>query len=379
MKAVVYNGPHDVAVKNVPDAQIQRPTDVLVRITSTNICGSDLHMYEGRTDFEKGSIFGHENFGEVIEIGEAVDRVKVGDLVVLPFNIGCGFCKNCERGLSAFCLTTANPGMAGAAYGFADMGPYPGGQAELLRVPYGDYNCLLLPPDAREKEADYVMVADIFPTGWHATRLAGLCPGESIVIYGAGPVGLMAAYSAMIQGACMVMVVDHHADRLRLAESIGAIAIDDSQVNPVDQVMALTNGIGADRGCECVGYQCHDHHGKEIPGLTMNNLVNSVKFTGGIGVVGVFVPQDPGGPTKLAKEGEIPFDWGLLWFRGQHVGTGQCNVKAYNRQLRDLISVGRATPSFIVSHHLPLDEAPDAYKNFDERNDGWTKVILHPG
>lgn len=378
MKAVVYNGPRDVAVKNVPDASIERPTDVLVRITSTNICGSDLHMYEGRTDFEQGRIFGHENLGEVVEVGGAVDRVKVGDQVVLPFNIGCGFCKNCERGLSAFCLTAANPGMAGAAYGFADMGPYQGGQAELLRVPYGDYNCLLLPPDAREKQADYVMVADIFPTGWHVTRLAGLCPGESVVIYGAGPVGLMAAYSAMIQGACMVMVVDHHADRLRLAESIGAIAINDAQVNPVDRVMELTNGIGADRGCECVGYQCHDHHGKEIPGLTMNNLVKSVKFTGGIGVVGVFVPQDPGAPTPLAKQGEIPFDWGLLWFRGQHVGTGQCNVKAYNRQLRDLISVGRAKPSFIVSHQLPLDQAPDAYRNFDERNDGWTKVILHP-
>ncbi|THF87167.1 aldehyde dehydrogenase [Deinococcus sp. KSM4-11] len=378
MKAVVYNGPRDVAVKKVPDAQIERPTDVLVRITSTNICGSDLHMYEGRTDFEKGRTFGHENLGEVIEIGQAVDRVKVGDLVVLPFNIGCGFCKNCEKGLSAYCLTTANPGMAGAAYGFADMGPYQGGQAELLRVPYGDYNCLRLPPDAREKEADYVMVADIFPTGWHATRLAGLCPGESIVIYGAGPVGLMAAYSAIIQGACMVMVVDRHVDRLRLAESIGAIAINDAEVNPVDRVLELTNGMGADRGCECVGYQCHDHHGKEIPGLTMNNLVKSVKFTGGIGVVGVFVPQDPGGPTQLAKKGEIPFDWGMLWFRGQHVGTGQCNVKAYNRQLRDLIAVGRAQPSFIVSHHLSLDEAPDAYKNFDERNDGWTKVILHP-
>ncbi|GHF54036.1 threonine dehydrogenase-like Zn-dependent dehydrogenase [Deinococcus metalli] len=378
MRAVVYNGPRDVAVKNVPDAQLERPTDVLVRITSTNICGSDLHMYEGRTDFEQGRIFGHENLGEVVEVGDAVDRVKVGDLVVLPFNIGCGFCKNCEKGLSAFCLTTANPGMAGAAYGFADMGPYQGGQAELLRVPYGDYNCLLLPPDAREQEADYVMVADIFPTGWHVTRLAGLCPGESVVIYGAGPVGLMAAHAAMIQGACMVMVVDRHADRLRLAESIGAIAIDDSQVNPVERVLELTNGLGADRGCECVGYQCHDHHGKEIPGLTMNNLVKSVKFTGGIGVVGVFVPKDPGAPTQLAKKGEIPFDWGMLWFRGQHVGTGQCNVKAYNRQLRDLIAVGRAKPSFIVSHHLPLDEAPDAYKNFDERNDGWTKVILHP-
>ncbi len=212
MKAVVYNGPRDVAVQDVSDASIEKPTDVLVRITSTNICGSDLHMYEGRTDFQPGGVFGHENLGQVVEVGEAVDRVKVGDWVAIPFNIGCGFCKNCERGLSAFCLTTADrsvfPNMAGAAYGFADMGPYRGGQADLLRVPYGDYNCLKLPPDAQERQNDYVMLADIFPTGWHCTELAGLRPGESIVIYGAGPVGLMAAHSAMIKGACMVMVVD---------------------------------------------------------------------------------------------------------------------------------------------------------------------------
>ena len=178
MKALVYHGPRTVSVDNVADARIEKPTDVLVRITSTNICGSDLHMYEGRTDMEQGRVLGHENLGEVVEIGEGVDRVKVGDHVVLPFNIGCGFCANCERGLSAFCLTTADrskiPNMAGAAYGFADMGPYNGGQAELLRVPYGDYNCLILPEDAEEKERDYVMLSDIFPTGWHSTRLARL-------------------------------------------------------------------------------------------------------------------------------------------------------------------------------------------------------------
>jgi threonine dehydrogenase-like Zn-dependent dehydrogenase len=185
-------------VQDVPDAKIEKPTDVLVRITSTNICGSDLHMYEGRTDFPLGGVFGHENLGQVIEVGAAVDRVKVGNWVAIPFNIGCGFCKNCERGLSAFCLTTADrsvmPNMAGAAYGFADMGPYRGGQADMLRVPYGDYNCLKLPPDAEERQNDYVMLADIFPTGWHATELAGVCPGDSVVIYGAGPVGLMAAH-----------------------------------------------------------------------------------------------------------------------------------------------------------------------------------------
>src|ERR1700750_2516280 len=216
MKALVYEGPRKVTVKTVPDARIERPTDALVRITSTNICGSDLHMYEGRTSMKAGRIFGHENLGVVIEVGPAVDRIKVGDRGCLPFNIGCGFCENCEKGLSGFFLT-CNPGMAGAAYGFAGMGPYSGGQAELLRVPYGDYNCLVLPRDAEEKENDYVMLADIFPTGYHATELAGVRPGESVVIYGAGPVGLMAAYSAMIQGAAKVMIVDRHPDPRRLA------------------------------------------------------------------------------------------------------------------------------------------------------------------
>ena len=377
MKACVYNGPRDVKVKNVPDAKIERPTDVLVRITSTNICGSDLHMYEGRTDFEKGRVFGHENLGQVTEVGSAVDRIKVGDWVCLPFNIGCGFCKNCERGLTAYCLT-AFPGMAGAAYGFAGMGPFQGGQAEYLRVPYGDFNCLRLPPDAQEKETDYVMLSDIFPTGWHATELAGVKPGDSVVVYGSGPVGLMAAYSATIKGASKVMIVDRHPDRLRLAEKVGVIPIDDSKGSPVDQVLAHTNGKGADRGCECVGYQCHDPAGHEVPNMTMNDLVKSVKFTGGIGVVGIFLPEDPKGADKMAKHGEIAFDMGLFWFKGQQIGTGQANVKHYNRQLRDLIHAGKAKPSWIVSHQLTLDKAPDAYKHFDARDDGWTKVVLHP-
>ncbi|WP_151637513.1 glutathione-independent formaldehyde dehydrogenase [Noviherbaspirillum aerium] len=380
MKAVVYKGPRDVSVQNVPDPKIEKPTDAIVQITSTNICGSDLHMFEGRTDFETGRIFGHENLGKVMEVGPAVERLQVGDWVCMPFNISCGHCRNCEKGLTAYCLTAnPQPGMAGAAYGFADMGPYQGGQAEYLRVPWADFNCLKLPPDAEEKQNDYVMVADIFPTGWHATELAGMRPGDAVVIYGSGPVGLMAAHAAIIKGACNVMVVDRHPDRLRLAESIGAVAIDDSKCNPVDRIMELTHGLGADVGCECVGYQCHDHAGHEIPNLTMNNLVKSVKFTGGIGVVGVFVPQDPGASDDLAKKGEIVFDWGMSWFKGQRIATGQCNVKAYNRQLRDLIHAGRAKPSFIVSHEIELSKAADAYQHFDARDHGWTKVILKPG
>ena len=378
MKALVYNGPRDVQVKTVPDAKIERHTDVLVKITTTNICGSDLHMYEGRTDMEAGRILGHENLGVVIEVGKAVDRVKVGDRVCLPFNIGCGFCDNCERGLTGFCLTT-NPGFAGGAYGFAGMGPYSGGQAELLRVPYGDFNCLVLPADAQEKENDYAMLSDIFPTGYHATELAGVIPGDTVVIYGAGPVGLMAAYSANLKGASKVMVVDVHKDRLKLAEEIGAIAIDDTEGGGVEKILALTGGKGADRGCECVGYQCCNMHREEVPSLTMNNLVKTVKATGGIGVVGVFLPQDPQSKDKLAQEGKLAFDFGQFWVKGQKVGTGQANVKAYNRKLCNLIEAGKAKPSWIVSHELPLDQAPDAYKNFDERKPGWTKVVLKPG
>ena len=377
MKAAVYNGPRDIQVTDMPDARIERATDVLVQITTTNICGSDLHMYEGRTDMEPGRILGHENVGVVIEVGDAVDRIKVGDAVCLPFNIGCGFCENCEKGLSGFCLTV-NPGSAGGAYGFAGMGPYSGGQAELLRVPYGDFNCLLLPRDAEEKQSDYVMLADIFPTGFHATELAGVLPGESVVIYGAGPVGLMAALSSMLKGASQVMIVDTHKDRLALAEKVGAIAVDDTEGGGVDQILELTGGKGADRGCECVGYQCCNMHREEVPNLTMNNLVKTVKATGRIGVVGVFVPEDPNSGDKLERRGRMGFDFGAFWFKGQSIGTGQANVKAYNRQLARLIERDRVKPSWIVSHELPLKEAPQAYKNFDQRKEGWTKVVLKP-
>ena len=223
------------------------------------------------------------------------------------------------------------------------------------------------------------MLSYIFPTGYHATELAGVKPGDTVVIYGAGPVGLMAAYSASIKGASQVMVVDMHKDRLKLAEKLGAIAIDDTEGNAVARVMELTDGQGADRGCECVGYQCCNKHGHEVPNLTMNNLVATVKPTGTIGVVGVFIPEDPGAKDELAKKGQMAFDFGKFWFKGQRIGTGQANVKAYNRKLCNLIHAGKAKPSLIVSHELALEQAPDAYKHFDQRDKGWTKVVLKPG
>jgi threonine dehydrogenase-like Zn-dependent dehydrogenase len=188
----------------------------------------------------------------------------------------------------------------------------------------------------------------------------------------------MAAYSAVLRGATKVFSVDRHPDRLALAEKLGAIPIDDSKGSPVEQILAQTGGEGADVGCECVGYQAHDPQGHEHPDMTMNNLVCSVRVTGGIGVVGIFLPRDPLGPDPLEKNGRLAFDFGDFWFRGQRVGTGQCNVKAYNRELRNLIHVGKAKPSMVVSHKLPLGEAPEAYKHFDARDNGWTKVVLRP-
>jgi glutathione-independent formaldehyde dehydrogenase len=188
----------------------------------------------------------------------------------------------------------------------------------------------------------------------------------------------MAAYSAIVKGAAQVMIVDRHPDRLKLAESIGVIPIDDSTDDPVEAVMELTHGLGADRGCECVGWQAHDPQGHEHPNMTLNNLFKSVRATGGLGVVGVFT-KDPKSPDKLMKEGEVALDMATFFEKGLRVGTGQCDVKRYNRRLRDLIHDDRAAPSFLVSHELPLDQAPEAYQHFDARDKGWTKVILHPG
>jgi glutathione-independent formaldehyde dehydrogenase len=378
MKAVVYRGPRSVAVEEVPDPTIQAPTDAVIRITTTNICGSDLHMYEGRTNVEEGKVLGHENTGIVEEVGPGVDRIRVGDRVSVPFNIACGTCRNCQTGWTSFCLR-ANPteGVDGAAYGYANMGPYDGGQAEYLRVPWADVNLLRLPPGT-EHENDFTMLSDVFPTGWHGVELSGFQAGDRVAVFGGGPVGLMAAHSALIRGASQVFLVDEEPDRLALAGKIGATPVDFSAGDPVQQLLDATDGRGVDRGVEAVGYQAHDPSGEEHPELVLDNLVQAVRATGGIGVVGVYNPQDPGASSDLAKEGRIPFQYGQFFTRGQSMGTGQAPVKRYNRQLRDLIVAGRATPSFIVSHELPLDQAPDGYARFDAREDGWTKVLLHP-
>ncbi|NEC14162.1 alcohol dehydrogenase catalytic domain-containing protein [Streptomyces sp. SID8014] len=377
MKAVVYKEPFKVAVEQVEDPRIQDPTDALVRITSTAICGSDLHMYEGRTAAEAGIVFGHENMGIVEEVGQGVAGVKPGDRVSMPFNVACGFCRNCLAGRTAFCLTV-NPGFAGGAYGYVSMGPYGGGQAEYLRVPFADFNCLRLPPGT-EHEDDFAMLADIFPTGYHAAELAQVSPGETVVVSGAGPVGLMAAYSALLRGASKVFVIDKVPSRLALAEQIGAIPVDYSKVDAVEQITEQTDGDGADKGIDAVGYQATAQEGEEQPAVVLNSLVKAVRPTGMLGVVGLYVPSDPGAPNEDAAHGRLLFNIGEFWEKGLRMATGQANVKAYNQQLRDLIIAGRATPSFVVSKRLPLEDAPDAYRRFDKREDGYSKVVLQPG
>ena len=383
MRAVVYKGPFEVAIESVPDPEIQHPNDAIVKITSSCICGSDLHMYEGRTAAEPGIVFGHENMGVIQEVGSAVKDRKVGDRVVMPFNVACGFCKNCLGGFTGFCVTV-NPGFAGGAYGYVAMGPYTGGQAEYLRVPFADFNCLVLPP-GEQNEADYSLLADIFPTGYHGAELAGVKPGESVAVFGAGPVGLMAAYSCVIRGAAEVYSVDHVKERLDKAEEIGAIPINYDESDPVQQIKDMRDGQGTDKGIDAVGYQATSAGSSaaggeqdEVPNIVLNQLIDTVAPTGSLGIPGLYVPSDPGGVDENAKKGALSINFGRLFEKGLRLGTGQCNVKQYNAHLRDLITVGRANPGFVVSHDVSLDGAVDAYDKFDKRIEGYTKVIIHP-
>ena len=378
MKAVVYKGVFDVAVETVADPRVERPSDAVIRVTTANICGSDLHPYEGRAPLDAGMVLGHENMGVVEEIGAGVDRISVGDRVSVPFNIACGTCRNCVAGWTCACLRANPSGKPSAGYGYPQMGPYWGGQAEYLRVPWADFNLLKLPAGTGH-ENDFAMLSDIFPTGYHGAELAGVGPGDTVAVFGAGPVGLMAAHSAALRGAAQVFVVDKEPGRLALAGRYGATAVDFAGADPVRVITEATDGAGVDCGIEAVGYQAHDASGQEHPEMVLDKLVEVVRATGRIGVVGVYNPQDPGAVTEGAQQGRYGFNYGLVFDKAISMGHGQCPVKRYNHQLRDLIIRGKAQPSLIVSHELPLAAAPDAYKNFDQRADGWTKVLLKPG
>ncbi|MCJ1281524.1 hypothetical protein MMC26_000844 [Xylographa opegraphella] len=375
MKAVHYEGPFKVSVREVPHPKIQHPDDAIIKVTTAAICGSDLHMYQGRTAAEKGLVFGHENMGIIEELGDGVTLLKKGDRVVLPFNVADGRCQNCEEGKTAFC-TGVNPGFAGGAYGYVAMGPYQGGQAQYLRIPYADFNALKLPPGT-EHEADFALLADIFPTGWHGVVLSGFQSGESIAVFGAGPVGLMSAYSATLRGASRVFVVDRVPERLAQAEKIGCIPIDFSKGDAVEMIIEKNGGM-VDRSVDAVGYQATGSGEEEVPNIVIEQCIKITRPTGGVGIPGLYVPSDPGAPDEKSKQGMMLMSFGKLFEKGLTFGTGQCNVKKYNRYLRDLIIAGKAKPSFVVSHDINIDDAPTAYEKFDKRIDGYTKVLIHP-
>ena len=297
--------------------------------------------------------------------------------------MACGFCKNCLGGFTGFC-TTVNPGFAGGAYGYVSMGPWVGGQAEYLQVPFADFNCLPLPAGT-DHEASFSLLADIFPTGYHGAELAGVKPGESVAVFGAGPVGLMAAYSSLLKGAAEVYSVDHVRERLDKAAEIGAIPINYDEGDPVQQIKDRRNGEGTDKGIDAVGYQATKAGSSavggeqdEAPNIVLNQLIDVVNPTGALGIPGLYVPSDPGAVSEAASRGALSLNFGQLFEKGLRLGTGQCNVKQYNAHLRDLIIAGRAKPDFVVSHEVPLADAPGAYVKFDRREEGYTKVILHP-
>ena len=302
MRAVVFKSTREVAVEDVPDARVEQDHDVVVRVTSSALCGTDLHMYDGRTGASPGMVLGHEGLGVVEAAGPAVQRVRRGDRVVLPAHIYCGVCFNCSRGYSAACLRVY-PGHAGGAYAMPGMGPFRGSQAELVRVPFADANCVVLPGAADdEHEDDFVLIADAWVTGWHATELAGVKAADTVAVFGAGAVGLLAAYSARLRGASEVYSVDLVAERLDKAAEFGFVPVDARQGDPVEQIRDLRRTRtgarlpgeqemgGVMAGIDAVGFQARDRHhpDRENPRQVINDLARLVNPTGRLGIAGVW-------------------------------------------------------------------------------------------
>ena len=395
MKAVVWRGDRTLDIENVEDARIEAPTDVLMHITSTAICGTDLHIYEGRMGEVNGLVIGHEPLGVVEEVGSCVVSIKKGDRVVVPTHICCGFCYNCVRGYTASCLMT-NPGSAGAAYGYPGMGSYRGTQTELVRVPFADMNCLRLPGEPGDEwEHDFVLLADAFPTGYHATELAQVSTGDNVAIFGAGAIGLLTAYCSLMRGATEVYVVDYIPARLEKAGELGAIPIDFRVGDPVEQILeqrsrfrknAGTTWRGEDSmsgvncGIDAIGFQARDraNPSREKPDQVIHDLARLINPNGHLGIVGVFLPNDAKPVGELEKHGELAVPWQTLFKKSVSIGMGRDNDERYNTQLRDMIIAGRAKPGQIVSHRLPLSQAPDAFDKFDKREDGYIKIVLDP-
>ncbi|HTC89594.1 MAG TPA: formaldehyde dehydrogenase, glutathione-independent [Bryobacteraceae bacterium] len=377
-RGVVYLGPGKVEVQSIDYPKLQNPAGkkidhgVILKIVTTNICGSDQHMVRGRTTAPAGLVLGHEITGEVIEKGSDVEFLNVGDLVTVPFNIACGRCRNCREGRTGICLTV-NPARPGAAYGYVDMGGWVGGQAEYVLVPYADFNLIKFPDKqkALAKITDLTMLSDIFPTGYHGAVTAGVGTGSVVYVAGAGPVGLACAASCHLLGAAVVIVGDMIPERLAQAKSFGCETIDlKKDASLADQIAQILGTPEVDSAVDCVGFEARGHGhdaAKEQPATVLNSVMEITRAGGQIGIPGLYVTGDPGGVDANAKVGNLQIRIGLGWAKSHSFHTGQCPVLKYNRQLmmailHDKVHIAKAVNATIIG----LDKAPQGYQDFDK-------------
>ena len=386
-RGVAYMGPGVVEIQSIDFPKLaigNRKCEhgVILKIVSTNICGSDQHMVRGRTTAPQGLILGHEITGEVMEAGRDVEFIRVGDLVSVPFNIACGRCRNCKERASGICLNV-NPARPGAAYGYVDMGGWVGGQADFVMVPYADFNLLKFPDKAQAmaKIRDLTCLSDILPTGYHGAVSAGVAPGSTVYIAGAGPVGLACAAACQLLGAAVVIVGDLIPERLAQARSFGCETVDVSKDASVgDQIAQILKIPEVDSAVDCVGFEARGHgHGakKEIPATVLNSLMEVCRAGGALGIPGLYVTEDPGASDESAKTGNLSIRIGLGWARSHVFTTGQCPVMKYNRQLmmailHDKIKIADAVNVTVVT----LDQAVQGYKDFDRG--AAKKFVLDP-
>src|ERR1700758_1626950 len=377
-RGVVYEGPGKVKIESIPFPKFEDPHGkkiehgVILRIVTTNICGSDQHMVRGRTTAPKGIILGHEITGEVIETGSDVLFIKKGDLVSVPFNIACGRCRACRERNTGVCLNV-NDKQPGGAYGYVDMGGWIGGQAQYVMVPYADFNLVKFPDKekAMSKIKDLTLLSDIFPTGYHGAVTAGVGPGTIVYVAGAGPVGLACAASCHLLGAAVVIVGDMIPERLAQAKSFGCETIDLKKDAPLaDQIAQIVGTPEVDSAVDCVGFEARGHGhdaGVERPATVLNSVMEITRAGGAIGIPGLYVTGDPGGVDANARVGNLGIRIGLGWAKSHAFTTGQCPVKRYNRQLmmailHDKVHIAKAVNATIIS----LDKAPQGYKDFDK-------------
>jgi glutathione-independent formaldehyde dehydrogenase len=395
-RGVAYIEPGKVEVQDIPFPELElkdgpgvhpdnvgrkTPHGAILRIVSTNICGSDQHMVRGRTTAPAGLILGHEITGEVIEAGPDVEFIKEGDLCSVPFNIACGRCRNCKEGNTGVCLNT-NPDRPGSAYGYVDMGGWVGGQANYVMVPYADWNLLKFPDkeQAMEKILDLTMLSDIFPTGFHGAYTAGVGPGSTVYVAGAGPVGLAAAYSAHLLGAAAVLVGDRIPERLEQARSFGCETVDITKGDPKDQIEQILGVPEVDAAVDAVGFEARGHgegHEQESPATVLNSVMDVTRAAGKIGIPGLYVTGDPGAVDEAAKEGSLSIRIGLGWAMSHSFTTGQCPVMRYHHGLMQMILNDKAQIADAVNATvITLDEAPNGYKDFDKG--AAKKFVLNP-